>query len=561
MLGGASAVSTPVFAAASDVPQAGVLVAIPALMANGLFHQVDDHFAAPRGYYSMPQLILLVALLILARVLSLEQIRNQPCGEWGRILGLDRIPEVKTLRAKLAAMVTPEGTAAWARSLSKLWMEADPSMAGILYVDGHVRAYHGEQTRLPERFSSRDRLCVRSLMDYWTCDRDGKPFFVVTAVGTEGMIHHLRTTIIPQLLADVPHQPSAEALAADPNLHRFIIIFDREGYSPTLFAELWTRYRIAAMTYRKGTYEPWEHARFTRHTVNLPYGNETDMDLAEVASCDIQNDGVAFREIRRLSENRLHQTAIITTCQGIPLAVMAGHMFARWSQENFLNYATRDLAIDQLAGYQATQAPDDAEVRNPAWRVLDQQARRLRAERANLVAERGRVVLVNSNTQEIGTYLARMAAIQQRQESCQKQIDAANVAMRQTRRRIPLSELPEADRPKVISPARYRFINTMKITAYRAESAVVSILRKHLGHGDEARALAKDIWTHTADLLPDLDAGTLTVRLHHFTNPQASRAVHELLCYLNETQTNYPGTALRLQYELVSNPVPGGREP
>jgi hypothetical protein len=133
--------------------------------------------------------------------------------------------------------------------------------------------------------------------------------------------------------------------------------------------------------------------------------------------------------------------------------------------------------------------------------------------------------------------------------------------MRQIRRRIPLSELPEADRPKVISPARYRFINTMKITAYRAESAVVSILRKHLGHGDEARALAKDIWTHTADLWPDLRAGTLTVRLHHFTNPQASRAVQELLGYLNETQTNFPGTTLRLQYELVSNPVPGGREP
>jgi len=144
-------------------------------MANGLFHQVEEHFTAPRGYYGMPQLILLVALLILARVLSLEQIRNQPCGEWGRILGLDRIPEVKTLRAKLAAMVTLDGMAAWARSLSKLWMEADPSMAGILYVDGHVRAYHGEQTRLPERFSTRDRLCVRSLMDYWTCDRDGKP--------------------------------------------------------------------------------------------------------------------------------------------------------------------------------------------------------------------------------------------------------------------------------------------------------------------------------------------------------------------------------------------------
>ena len=106
-----------------------------------------------------------------------------------------------------------------------------------------------------------------------------------------------------------------------------------------------------------------------------------------------------------------------------------------------------------------------------------------------------------------------------------------------------------------------RFINTMKITAYRAESAVVAILRKHLGHGDEARSLAKDIWTHPADLLPDPTTGTLTVRLHHFTNPQASRAVHELLIYLNSSRTYYPGTTLRLQYELVSSPIPGDQDP
>jgi hypothetical protein len=398
-------------------------------------------------------------------------------------------------------------------------------------------------------------------MDYWICDRDGKPFFVVTAVGTEGMIHHLRTTIIPQLLQDVPHQPTDEALAANPDLHRFLIIFDREGYSPTLFAELWTNHRIAAMTYRKGTYDAWDHDRFTRHTVNLPYGNDVEMDLAEVSSCDHQIAGVPMREIRTLSDNRQHQTALITTCRNIPMIVIAGHMFARWSQENFLNYATRDLAIDQLAGYLTDRAPDDAEVRNPAWRVLDQQARRLRAEQAALIAERGRIALISTDTADVGTYLTQTDAITQRLESCQEQLATTNATKRTTPRRIALKDLPEADRPRLISPARQRFINTMKITAYRAESALVSILRKHLGHSDDARALAKDIWTHTADILPDPNANTLTIRLHHFTNPQASRAVQELLNHLNRTETIYPGTTLRLKYELVSKPIPGDREP
>jgi hypothetical protein len=48
-------------------------------------------------------------------------------------------------------------------------------------------------------------------------------------------------------------------------------------------------------------------------------------------------------------------------------------------------------------------------------------------------------------------------------------------------------------RPKLISPHRQRFITTLKIIAYRAESAVAAYLRQHLAHSDETRTLAKAI--------------------------------------------------------------------
>lgn len=559
MLDGAAPPAVPVFQPAQAVANAGVLVAIPALVENGLFHELGTHLQAPRGYYDLPQLVLLLALLTLARVLSLERLREQPCGEWGRLLGLDRIPEVRTLRAKIGAMVTAAGVAAWAEALGRLWMQSDPQLAGVLYVDGHVRAYHGDQTRLPERFSSRDRLCVRSLMDYWVCDRDGKPFFVVTAVGTEGMIHHLRTTIIPRLLAEVPGQPTEAELAADPDRHRFLIVFDREGYSPAFFAQLWADHRIAAVTYRKGSYEPWDHARFATHRVALPFANEVEMDLAE--SCDTTIAGVRLREIRRLCTDRKHQTAMITTCRSVPMVPMAAHLFARWSQENFLNFATRDLDLDRLAGYRPEAAPEDAQVRNPAWRTLDQQARRLRAERAAILAERGRLVLIGDEEADVSAYFTQSSDLQQRIDACQGRIDTTNASLRATPRRVPLGQLPEAERPKVISPHRLRFITTLKIVAYRAESAICSILRPHLSHSDEARTLAKAIWAQPADLIPDHQAGTLTVRLHHFPSPQVSRVVGRLLDHLNEVDAEYPGTGLRLRYALVSPTVPGDPGP
>ena len=40
----------PVFAAAADVPDAGVLLALPALLACGLLRDAPTFFALPRGY-------------------------------------------------------------------------------------------------------------------------------------------------------------------------------------------------------------------------------------------------------------------------------------------------------------------------------------------------------------------------------------------------------------------------------------------------------------------------------------------------------------------------------
>ena len=85
-------------------------------------------------------------------------------------MGLDRVPEVRCLRRKLAALSLDDGPQKWAGLLSRDWLEAAPELAGALYVDGHVRLYHGSQTALPKRYVSRQRLCLRGTTDYWVND-------------------------------------------------------------------------------------------------------------------------------------------------------------------------------------------------------------------------------------------------------------------------------------------------------------------------------------------------------------------------------------------------------
>jgi hypothetical protein len=119
----------PVFEAAADVPDAGVLLAVPALLACGLLRDAQKFFALPRGYYGMESIFLLLALLALARVKSIEQLRYEAPGEWGKLLGLDRVPEVRTLRAKLALLTATDAPTQWSAALCAEWMQDDPDHA------------------------------------------------------------------------------------------------------------------------------------------------------------------------------------------------------------------------------------------------------------------------------------------------------------------------------------------------------------------------------------------------------------------------------------------------
>lgn len=116
--------SAPVeFQATCDVAQGGVLVALPALLAAGLLRRTPEFYQLPNGFYGLESIFLLLALMALARIRSLEQLRYQAPGEWGKLLGLDRIPEVRTLRAKLKLLCQDMGRALrWNAELAKEWI-------------------------------------------------------------------------------------------------------------------------------------------------------------------------------------------------------------------------------------------------------------------------------------------------------------------------------------------------------------------------------------------------------------------------------------------------------
>jgi len=75
--------------------------------------------------------------------------------------------------------------------------------------------------------------------------------------------------------------------------------------------------------------------------------------------------------------------------------------------------------------------------------------------------------------------------------------------------------------------------DTVKMIAYRAETVLVGLLRRHLANETEARALIRELFASSADLEPDDAAGTMTIRLHRMASPVHDRAIARLLTDLN----------------------------
>ncbi|MCA9189849.1 MAG: hypothetical protein KDA99_29700, partial [Planctomycetales bacterium] len=381
-----------------DVAYGGVLCALPALFANGLFEHLHQVFPQLRGYYTTLQVIILLAHMALCRVKTVEQLQYESPGEWGKLMGLDYVPEVRCLRQKLSQLSADDAPEKWAGLLSKQWMEAAPEQTGTLYVDGHVRLYHGHQTELPRRYVSRQRLCLRGTTDYWVNDAWGLPFFAVERSIDHGMLEALKSDIVPHLLQDIPNQPTPEELAADPYRCRFVIVFDREGYSPDFFHEMWQTHRIACITYHKFPKENWPETEFVETEITLPQGEVVTLKLAERGSrLGNQKLGLWVREVRKLNPSG-HQTSLVSTAYGQLALADAGGLFNRWCQENFFRYMMEHYAIDALSEYATEAIPGTNQpVVNPRWRELDRQYRSLRTKLQRRQAEFAAHVTVPSS--------------------------------------------------------------------------------------------------------------------------------------------------------------------
>lgn len=537
-----------IFETSHNVCNAGVIVLLPALLAQGLLHSGEKVYnSLEAGYYGLQHILILLAFMALCRIKSPEQLKNCKPGELGKLMGLDRVPEAKRLRIKLQEIVAQGKAKEYNLNLAKAWMADEQCVC--FYVDGHVKVYYGAKANLPKKHIARQKLCMAGMMEYWVSNEKGAPYFVVIGEVNEKLKDALLNQIVPTLLKEATHLPTQEELDANPALPRLILVFDREGYDKKLFKELWDKYRIAIITYRKNVRDSWPQKEFIPIETKVFERNVT-MNISERKT---QVGDVEVREIRRLTESG-HQTSIVTTNFLMDTAMVAGKMFSRWSQENFFKYALQDFDLDRMAQYGVEEVNPKQKVVNPLYRKIMYQIKKAKEKTARLKAKQMKIVEENldKSIDHLKETLYKQTKLYESIQNWQQDIKELELERSKISSHITIEEMKSDEKYQSLKTESKLFMNTIKMIAFRAESAIANLLSPHYKKADnEIRMLVKEIIQADADLLPDYDKQTLRVRLHSLSTPRANDAVSKLCSIINETITIFPGTKLRLIFETL----------
>jgi transposase len=531
--------AVPFFAEAEKLPRAGVLLAVPLFVASGalaVFERIYGSLGA--AFYGLRSTVVCLFLTALLRVKYAENLKEYSPPELGRIMGLDRMPEVKTLRRKLRQLAGAKKGEQLMRALAELRIEGDVGRVGYIYLDGHVREYHGKHP-LGKAHITGKRISAPAATDTWVNDAEGDPLFVVTSELNAGL-----TKMLPKILTEV-----REMVGKD---HRVTVIFDRGGYSPQLFVKL-KDMGFDLITYRKGTKDPVAPEEFRevqverggkKETWKIHDKEEVPIGIKHQATKEKEAEPwLVMRQVSRLRKDGEGVTQVLTTRTQEDLAAeeVLVWMFSRWRQENFFKYMKAEFALDALTEYGVEELSAEADRPNPKRKKLEKKRKKVKAKLEKLLSQLGEEVEQNDESRRRTVRGLKIANAKLRREIAEVTKDLEDLTSQ-------IEGLParvKADQLRRLKRDRKLVVDAMKMVAYQVESDLHRMLfDRYKRADDEGRTLLHAIFQSSAKL--EIEDKTLKVTITRLSSPHRTKALKELCDELNKVNAKFPGSNLRI---------------
>ncbi len=547
----------PLFSPCHRLDCAGAFLAM-AVLAEDPYLRISQHCYRPfsAAFYGRRTMLIILILMVLLRIKRPEQLRRHHVLMLGRVLGLDRTPEVKTVRRNLRHFEKQGGASDLMGQIAKARVADYKGEVRIVNVDGHMAAYSGK-VKIGKTYDPRCRRVNKGHTATWAHLPGKCPLFAVQSAFNDGL-----TKALP-LVLDQARKVIGEK--------RLCCAFDRGGYNVELFEQL-IKEGYEILTYRKGVYDPVPDNEFKREQTVIknreyefaPY--ETTVELKVYEQVDRGSEKkpgyrdtgrrLSLREIRILRPDD-KQTAILTSIKATEVSAvqLAGYLFDRiGSQENVFKYMRREYDLDALPAYGDENLDETLEHPHPAYIELTKKAGKIRQQRNRLMGKYAD--LLTTTDEEKAVAQLRQLRCRDGKDIGDRKDDAAKLAalnLQLAEVKPLLEQTPARER---LTDAGYRQLKTelrqlmytVKISAYHVETQLMELLQgNYANRDDEGRTLIAAALHSSGSLR--LEPGRIVIQLEPQAEPRRTRAISAVAAVLSRRQVHYPGSRRVIAFE------------
>ena len=518
----------PIFANADGLPRVGVFLAVPIFARSGVLEVFERVYRTiGPAFYGLRTTVVCLFFLALLRIKRAEHLKEYHPQDLGRLLGLDRAPEVKTIRRKLDRLAARGRGMDLMHELASARLEKEPDLIGVLYLDGHVKEYHGK-FEIPKTHITQRGLCAPAATDTWVNDVNGDPLFVVPSEINEGL-----TQVLEPILADARKLAGPE--------REITVVFDRGGWSTKLFDRLIDD-GFHIITYRKGC-RPRKipQRRFETRKLSID-GREISYALNDTKRVRIGRTGrkksdagrnyLWMRRVTRLRDGN-RQTEVLTDRHDLSAELVLYRMFNRWRQENYFKYMGAEFALDALVEYGSDPLSAEIDRPNPAVKAMTKEIHLAKtdlsaAERAFGQKMRDTIDTEASDASVEGL-LAEQAVLEEKIGD-----------LKTSRKRLPKRVSSTSQR--TLKREQRLVTDAIKMSAYQMEGTLMHMLQDVYARNDaEGRTLLHAAFQSRGSI--EVTGSQILVTLEPQSSPHRTEAVSRLCEKLNALgETKFPGT-------------------
>ncbi|MDQ3274099.1 MAG: transposase [Actinomycetota bacterium] len=505
-----------------------------AMLLHAFWHRVDaggvlgEVCAGPaRRRYDDLGLLTGTCLAFALGTSSVEGVKHLVRMQVGPLAGLAAVPELRTLRPRLAALADRCDPLELQQRLAAAMLSADAPGLGVYFVDDHFVPYEGAKpvgkgwnTKRRHAQRGRDDTLLTDYHGRAVCFASGEPTGLSTTL--PGVLAQLRTILGPGA--------------------KIMLGFDRGGSYPRVFAACrdtgahWLTWRRGAPA--ETTAEPVRSFRVD------PAGTAQAITLADET---VQITGYGSARQLTLFENDQPVMQILTSDTTAPAAALLAWLRCRWRIENVFKYLTAHHGIDWLCDYRADIGPDTTPVPNPA-RVAARKT--LAAAEAELAtAERALAQLLGSD-QHHTTINQAVPAAETRIATARHAVATAKTE-RNTHPATPPANILDPDAKRARPHTGRRALQmVLRLLAYNAEYWLADRLNAYLQDPDEYRAITRNL-LHLGGQLT-YTTQTITVTLDPPATPRLFLFIYMLINEIYTTPPRLPADPRPITYQLAN---------